>query len=126
MSAPLLLLWAGGRGAVRSLEVGAVDASTLVVTFARAVSGDALAGVTLTGATTTGATIQADARVVYYALSAPVAYGDALTWAYAPGTLAWAAGGAVPAVGARAVTNNVVSPLAGKPIGLLLGLTYAE
>jgi hypothetical protein len=72
-----------------SAEVGTVGATTVAVTFSEAVTAvgnDYTSGVTITvngsAATISSGTRQTNQALVYYVLSAPVVYGDTITWAY--------------------------------------------
>ena len=122
----------GGGLGFASAEVGTVDASTVVVRFNRQVAAtNALTGVTIkvggAGVTVNSGTIQADKRLVYYALDAPIVGGDVVTWEYAGATgniTDLLTSVALASVTARAVTNNVSGAMAGYYMGCL-GLTYS-
>ncbi len=115
-----------------SAEIGNVDASTVAVRFNRPVAASNPAtGVTIkkggAGQTITGATIQADKRLIYYALDGPAAAGDTLTWEYngATGNIVDdVKGTALGTVAAAGVVNHISGSTAGYAMGCL-GLTYA-
>jgi hypothetical protein len=113
----LLLMKKKNKLSFSSGEVGTVDASTVVVVFSRQVAAtNAKTGVTITvdggGATISTGTIQANKRIVYYALDTPVTAGQVVTWAYngATGNITdYVTSAALATVAAKPVTNNVVS-----------------
>jgi hypothetical protein len=98
-------------------EVGNVGSSTVVVTFTRQIQAtNAKTGVTIKvnggGVTISTGTIQADKHIVRYALAAPVAFGDVVTWEYNASTgniLDYVTSVALATVSAKSVTNNVAS-----------------
>ena len=117
-----------------SAEVGNVDASTVAVVFSQGVHASNYAtGVTITvagaGATISTATRQSNTKVVYFALSAPVITGQAVTFAYNSGPGDYtnlAASEDLPTIPSRNVTNNLGgSSMAGYAMGVL-GLTYSN
>jgi hypothetical protein len=137
LSSPLGLSLFGKKKTLSfaSAEVGHVDASTVVVTFTRAVKAtNAKTGVTIkvngAGVTVNTGTIQANKCLVYYALAAPVSAGNAVTWEYNAATgniLDNVTSVALPTTTARTVTNNLGSGVlfpAGTAMGVL-GLTYS-
>lgn len=104
----------GTPPAFSSAEVGTVDNSTVVVTFSENIKATNYAtGVTInvngSPVAISSATRQSNKTIVYYALAAPVAAGEAVTWAYvaADGFITDAAGAHLADVSAQSVTNNV-------------------
>lgn len=108
---------AGAPPHFSSAEIGAVNATTVAVTFDTNVSAsDYTDGVTIqvNGLPVTIAlgTRQSDHAVVYYALTIPVLSSDTVTWEYAQasGSIAGETGGvALADVTAQSVTNNVAA-----------------
>jgi len=128
-----LLILAGGSSVLpRYLEVGLVDAYTVVVVFNTAIYASNYAtGVVIkkntVSQTIDSATLQADNRTVYFVLHVEVAAGDAVTWEYDAGTGDYtnqAGNRTMKNVAAKAVVNNL-GGMAGYAMGVL-GLTYSS
>ena len=114
------LMMSGGGSAVPppvpplylSGEIGNVDASTVVITFDQNITIASAAGVTIkadnVSQTISSATRQGNHAIVYFVLSAPLVFGDVVTWEYTGGTIA-AEDDATPlgTVTAHTVTNNI-------------------
>jgi hypothetical protein len=96
-------------------EVGAVDAATVVVTFSEGIKAqDYAAGAAITVAGAPAVIASADRLIgntgkVAYVLAAPVAAGQAVTWAYSSldGDLKDADGYHLPDIAPKAAVNNV-------------------
>jgi hypothetical protein len=101
-------------------EIGAVDASTVAITFSEAITGsNYAAGVTIkkntVSQTVTSASRQIDTKVVYYVLNDLVTSTDTITWEYvgATGNITDIATNALGNVNAQTVTNNAHAPVSG-------------
>lgn len=99
-----------------SLEVGLVNATTLVVRFnhvIKAAGNDFKTGVTVkvagSGRTVNSGTLQTDQHIVYYVLASAVSAGQAVTWEYngTTGKITDSSDVKMASIGPLTVTNSL-------------------